>query len=63
MRIVRTSFEKIQDMMEKNITRNGVTVDSFWEDYILEGSHYSIHDEDSPVGYFTIHGENAITSF
>ena len=62
MRIVKTSFDNIQEMME-NISNNRITVDSFWEDYILEGSHYSIHDEDSPVGYFTIHGENTITSF
>jgi len=63
MRIVRTSFEKIQDMMEKNITRNGVTVDSFWEDHVLEGNHYSIQDGDSSIGYFTIHGEDTISSF
>jgi GNAT superfamily N-acetyltransferase len=50
-------------MMAKNITENGITVDSFWEDHVLEGNHYSIQDRDSPVGYFIIHGESTITSF
>lgn len=63
MRIVKTSFDNIQDMMIKNITENGITVDSFLEDHILEGNHYSIQDRDSSVGYFTIHGEETITSF
>lgn len=63
MRIVRTSFDEIWDMMVKNITENGITVDSFWEDHVLEGNHYSIQDGDSSVGYFIIHGESTITSF
>ncbi|MCR3956119.1 MAG: GNAT family N-acetyltransferase [Gudongella sp.] len=63
MQIVKTCFDKIKDMMEKNITENGITVDSFWEDHVLEGNHYSIQDEDSSVGYFTIHGEDTITSY
>jgi GNAT superfamily N-acetyltransferase len=63
MRILKTTLDKIQDMMVKNITENRITVDSFWEDHTMEGNHYSIQDGDSSIGYFIVHGGDTITSF
>ena len=63
MQLVKTTFDKIQEMMIENISNNGITVDSFWEDHVLEGNHYSIQDRDSSVGYFIINGEETITSY
>ncbi|WP_422485800.1 GNAT family N-acetyltransferase [Gudongella sp. DL1XJH-153] len=63
MRIVKTNFDKIQDMMVENIVSNKITVESFWEEHVIESNHYALMKEDKMVGYFTIHDESTITSF
>ncbi|HAE43139.1 MAG TPA: N-acetyltransferase, partial [Clostridiales bacterium] len=63
MRIVKTSFDKIQDMMIENIFNNKITVDSFWEEHVIESNHYALVKGNETVGYFTIHDESTLTSF
>ncbi len=63
MRITKTAFDKIQDMMVENIINNNITVDSFWEEHVIESNHYALMKGNENVGYFTIHDESTITSF
>ncbi len=63
MRIVKTTFDKIQDMMVENIIDNKITVESFWEEHVIESNQYALFKENEMVGYFTIHDQSTITSF
>ena len=63
MKFVKTTFEVLQPMIAENIMENRVTVDSFWEQHVVDSNHYAIQDEAETVGYFCIHNAKTITGF
>ena len=63
MKFVQTTFEALRPMIQKNVEENRVTVDSFWEQHIIESNHYAIQDGAETVGYFCIHNAKTITGF
>jgi len=50
-------------MIQKNIEDNKITIDSFWEQHIIESNHYIIKDDSEIVGYLSIHKRHTLTSF
>lgn len=63
MKFKKTKLNEIIPMIQKNIKDNKLTVDSFWEQHIIESNHYLIKDDSEIVGYFTIYKSNTLTSF
>lgn len=63
MKILKVKFEEIKPMIQENIESNKIIVDSFWEQHVIESSHYAIHDQSVCVGYFSIHNRETITGF
>jgi len=51
-----------QQLMEYAARLTGIG-DDFWEEHILNGVHYSILSNDVEIGYFTLFGNEKITSF
>jgi len=63
MKFVKTTFEALKPMIAENIMGNRVTVDSFWEQHIIDSNHYAIQEGAETVGYFCIHNAKTITGF
>ncbi|MDW7668745.1 MAG: N-acetyltransferase [Bacillota bacterium] len=63
MKYIRTTLTEIITMIQKNIEDNKITLDSFWEQHIIESNHYFIQDDSEIVGYFSIHNSHTLTSF
>ena len=53
---------KRQQLMEYAARLTGIG-DDFWEEHILNGVHYSILSNDAEIGYFTLYGNEKMTSF
>jgi GNAT superfamily N-acetyltransferase len=51
-----------QQLMEYAARLTG-TGDDFWEEHILNGDHYSILSNNAEIGYFTLFGNEKVTSF
>lgn len=52
-------WEDIRQLVVEYITKNNITVDSFWEEHVFYANHYKITVDDEIVGFFAIHeGEN-----
>lgn len=54
MKFVKTTLNEIKPLIHENLEKNKVTVDSFWEQHVIESNHYAITDEQESVGYFSI---------
>ena len=63
MKFVQTTFEVLRPMIAENVKSSRMTVDSFWEQHIIDSNHYAIQEGDEMVGYFCIHQEKTLTGF
>src|SRR6056297_885305 len=63
MKFKKVKLNEIIPMIQKNIQNNKITVDSFWEQHIIESNHYDIKENGKSVGYFSIYNNHTITSF
>lgn len=52
----------LQQLMDYAAQLTGIG-DDFWEEHILNGVHYSILSNDAEIGYFTLFGNEKLTSF
>ena len=56
-------WEEIHTHVEDYVRDNKITVDSFWEDHVLESNHYKMIAYDNIVGFFSIHKGSTIALF
>lgn len=56
-------FSQIETAVGAYYTSNQITVDSYWEDHVIQSQCYEILDNDQQVGFFAIFEENLITLF
>ena len=59
----RCKWEEICAYVEEYIIESKITVESFWEDHVLQSNHYKMMICDIIVGYFSIHNNDTITMF
>lgn len=63
MNIKKSTFDEVKPLIQKNVEENRVTVDSFWEQHVIESNHYTITEDQETIGYFSIHNSHTITGF
>ncbi|MCL2592795.1 MAG: GNAT family N-acetyltransferase [Defluviitaleaceae bacterium] len=63
IKFIRCNFEEIQHLVENYVRVNNITVDSYWEQHVIESSHYKIVANGEIIGFFAIHKEHTITLF
>ncbi|MBU3110144.1 GNAT family N-acetyltransferase [Clostridium lacusfryxellense] len=56
-------FKEIKEKVSQYYTENRITVDSFWEDQVLESSTYIILAGVKIIGFFAIHHKQLLTLF
>lgn len=57
------NWEELHQIVRDYIKKNNITIDSFWEDHVLECNHYKMTCGDEVVGYFSIHKGSTIILF
>lgn len=63
IKIIRSTWHQVYSMVEEFLkTLNGPT-DSFWEEKLREANVYQICNGKQPIGFFSIHREETVTSF
>ena len=56
-------WAEIHQFVSDSLRTNSIVVDSFWEDHVMESSHYKMTYCDEIIGYFAIHKGATITLF
>jgi GNAT superfamily N-acetyltransferase len=57
------AWQDIAERVAATIRSRGIRIESFWEDHVLEGSHYRFARGGETVGSFIIHGQEALWWF
>lgn len=56
-------WQDIHEHVSRYIQEVNLTVESFWEDHVLNSNHYKMVVGDELVGWFSIHGGSTIVLF
>ena len=56
-------WKEIHALVEKDIRTNNVTIESFWEEHVLESTHYKMMFQNEIVGYFAVHKGKTLVLF
>lgn len=56
-------WKELHPLVAEHLQTCRITVDSFWEDHVLESNHYKMTVGNEIVGYFSIHGEHTLVLF
>ncbi len=56
-------WEDIGPLVAENCVACAMTVDSFWEDHVLESKHYKMTCDGEVAGYFAVHKGSTMTLF
>lgn len=59
----RCEWDEIHPLVSEYLREFKVTVDSFWEDHVIESNHYKMMLGSEIIGYFSIHGSSTIMLF
>ncbi|MBI9010888.1 MAG: GNAT family N-acetyltransferase [Clostridiales bacterium] len=56
-------WDEISNRVESYFIDNNITVDSYWEDHVMNSNHYKIMCEEELIGFFAIFNKSLITLF
>lgn len=62
-RILPCEWEEIHPFVERYLKDNRITVESFWEDHVMESNYYKVMCDDQMAGYFAIQDEETLVLF
>jgi len=63
VKYIPCKWEDIHALVEEHLRVSNITVESFWEDHVLQSNHYKMVINDEIAGYFAIHKKNTIMLF
>ena len=63
IKFAKCKWEEISVFATEYLVDYKITVESFWEDHVLESNHYKIVLENMVIGYFSIHSNTTIMLF
>lgn len=63
IKLIECEWEDISNAVENHFVDNNITVDSYWEDHVMNSNHYKIIYEEKLIGFFAIFNSSFLTLF
>lgn len=63
IKCIRCEWAAIEHEVRGYFEENSITVDSFWEDYVMASNHYQFVYKNETIGFFAVHDQSTITLF